>query len=216
MQINFVANGDGSYQVEGRGSNRFGKFQLRGTLGSDHMINVCREYQAKPVPAPRKRPATAAGIEEGGSGVTGADGSTLPPQKKAAVAPTRDTTVKRDRKPSLTISDPSAVTVFTRPPSTKHATAAGSSSSSSATAMDNGGSGRPQRPPPHVQKCQELLKDMSKYQQVHITHTRTLSTYHHYLSHILLSITTYQYTLHPLTESYADRTYQHTLPVYQR
>ena len=162
MHITFVANSDGSYQVEGHGANKFGKFNLRGTLGSDHMIKIYREYQAKAVPAPRKRPATAAGID---GGVPGSDGTVLPPQKK--VAPARDTTVKRDRKPSLTISDPSAVTVFTRPPSTKHATTAGSSSSSAA-AVDNG-SGRTQRPPPHVQKCQDLLKDMSKLPQVQHT-----------------------------------------------
>ena len=200
MHITFVTNGDGSYQVEGHGGNKFGKFRLRGTLGSDHMIHIYREYQAKPVAAPRKRSL------EGGA--TGPDGTLLPSQKK--VAPTRDTTVKRDRKPSLTISDPSAVTVFTRPPSTKHATS-GSSSSSSASAMELG-SGRTQRPPPHVQKCQDLLKDMTKYPQVMhpiiasyqyisiaITYQHTLSThpiaitYHHYLStHPIIA--TYQHT----------------------
>ena len=162
MYITFVSNGDGSYQVEGRGANKFGKFHLRGTLGSDHMIKIYREYLPKPVPAPRKRSATAAGME---GGVTGPDGTILPPPKKPTVAPARDTTVKRDRKPSLTISDPSAVTVFTRPPSTKHATA-GSSSSVTAAAVAEQGSGRTQRPPPHVQKCQDLWKDMSKLPQV--------------------------------------------------
>ena len=79
----------------------------------------------------------------------------------------------------MAISDPSAITQFTHPPKAKanaaaaaaaaatHAHAASSSAAAAAAAaaakQDNG---RSQRPPPHVQKCHDLLKEMSKFPQV--------------------------------------------------
>ena len=93
MMITFVNNGDGSYKVEGRGSNKFGKFHLRGTLGVDHMVQIYREYQAKPLPSPRKRTATVAGLTTEGGGETTA--VVQPILKKAAiVAPPRDTGIR--------------------------------------------------------------------------------------------------------------------------
>ena len=90
MKITFVNNGDGTYKVEGSGSNKFGKFHLRGTLGNDHMMQIYREYQAKALPSPRKRTATVAGITTEGGGETTA--TVQPILKKAAVVATpRDT-----------------------------------------------------------------------------------------------------------------------------
>ena len=90
MTITFINNGDGSYKVEGRGSNKFGKFNLRGTLGEDHMMQIYREYQPKALPSPRKRTASVAGLTtEGGGESTAVVQPTL--KKAAIVAPPRDT-----------------------------------------------------------------------------------------------------------------------------
>ena len=79
-----------------------------------------------------------------------------------------NTAIKRERKPSMAISDPSAITQFTHPPKAKASAAAAThahtaSSAAAAAKQDNG---RAQRPPPHVQKCHDLLKEMSKFPQV--------------------------------------------------
>ena len=78
----------------------------------------------------------------------------------------------------MAISDPSAITQFTHPPKAKasasssaaaaHAPPASSSTSAAAAAAAAAkqDSGRAQRPPPHVQKCHDLLKEMSKFPQV--------------------------------------------------
>ena len=81
----FVKAEDGSYVVDGRGANKFGKFTLRGTLGADHMMQIYREYEAKPLlQSPKKRPASSAGIGGGGDGVDGQQ-----PAKKAALTSCR-------------------------------------------------------------------------------------------------------------------------------
>ena len=159
MHIAFIKAEDGSYVVDGRGANKFGKFTLRGTLGADHMMQIYREYEAKPLAqSPKKRTASSAGI----GGDDGGDGQQ--PVKKAALAPLaapRDAGSKRDRKPSALMADASGATQFARPsprPSTAPAPAP-------APVAPKPESHRTQRTPPHIQKCHELLKELSKLPQ---------------------------------------------------
>ncbi len=44
--LNFVENSEGFYNVEGKGSNSFGKYTISGTLSADRVITIYRHYPA--------------------------------------------------------------------------------------------------------------------------------------------------------------------------
>lgn len=178
MYIKFCPVGDGTFKVEGNGTNKFGKFTLRGALGSDHMMQIYREYQYKPLPSPRKRPA---GVAMG----TNADGESIqigkPSKKKLAPAvltamnpdgiKTENAGAFREgagraRKPSSIIKDPDEQTLMPKLP-TKAVPILHPKVLSLVPppVIKAEGGGRAQRPPPQMQKCSDLLKDLMKMPQ---------------------------------------------------
>jgi hypothetical protein len=179
MFIKFTPIGDGSYKVEGNGTNKFGKFSLRGILGTDHMMQIYREYQYKPLPAPRKR---SAGVALGGADIGNAIGK--PSKKKAVVelvAPnSSDIKIEnnsiitaregagRARKPSAIIKDPDVHTVTKQ--QFKATVVAPVKTllpvkENIAVQQIKTENGRTQRPPPQMQKCSDLLKELMKMPQ---------------------------------------------------
>jgi hypothetical protein len=179
MFIKFTPIDDGSYKVEGNGTNKFGKFSLRGILGTDHMMQIYREYQYKPLPAPRKR---SAGVALGGSNIGNAIGK--PSKKKAVVelVANNSSVVKientsmiperegagRVRKPSAIIKDPDVHTA----PKPQFKTAITAPVKTLLPPKENitvpqikTENGRAQRPPPQMQKCSDLLKEIMKMPQ---------------------------------------------------
>jgi hypothetical protein len=54
VTLKFVLNSDGYYNVEGRGSNVFGKYSITGLLMEDGTITLCRHFQALKLKASRK------------------------------------------------------------------------------------------------------------------------------------------------------------------
>jgi hypothetical protein len=76
MMINFAETTNGEFSIDGEGSNKFGKFSLRGTLFPDGRVQMYRVYLSKPVvpkrslsgsgtptATPRKRPLDVATAE---------------------------------------------------------------------------------------------------------------------------------------------------------
>lgn len=49
MNISFTEKENGEYAIDGEGSNKFGKFSLRGTLSADGSVQMYRIYVAKPI-----------------------------------------------------------------------------------------------------------------------------------------------------------------------
>lgn len=186
MYIKFSAIGDGTYKVEGNGTNKFGKFTLRGLLGTDHVMQIYREYQYKPLPSPRKR---SAAIALGLNGdVENSINSSKSLKKKIAYATPMPGNIEgiktetvasisgfregtgRARKPSSTIKDPDDQITAPKLPM-KAAIPLAPKSNLAAKAVQapvtliKTESGRAQRPPPQMQKCSELLKEMMKMPQ---------------------------------------------------
>jgi len=59
VTLRFRKNNAGYFNVEGKGSNAFGKYSITGTLTQDHVITIFRHFQIKRVKASAK-PVTAA------------------------------------------------------------------------------------------------------------------------------------------------------------
>ena len=186
MYINFSAIGDGTYKVEGNGTNKFGKFSLRGMLGTDHMMQIYREYQYKPLPSPRKRSAGAALGMNGD--IDNLTQHAKPPKKKATEAfpisgsldgtrldgpesiPGLREGTGRARKPSSIIKDPDEAATYQKVPlkavsSLALKTIISVKAPQASAAIIKTESGRAQRPPPQMQKCSDLLKELMKMPQ---------------------------------------------------
>jgi hypothetical protein len=58
VTLRFRKNSSGFYNVEGKGSNAFGKYSITGTLAEDNVITIFRHFQIKKVKA--SRPVTSA------------------------------------------------------------------------------------------------------------------------------------------------------------
>lgn len=58
ITLRFRKNNAGYHNVEGKGSNAFGKYSITGTLGEDNVITIFRHFQIKKVKA--SRPITSA------------------------------------------------------------------------------------------------------------------------------------------------------------
>ena len=148
MIIKFSKKEDGTYLVDGVGSNRFGSFSLHGSLDANGYIVLYREYAAKPVPVSNKR------------GRSDSIKKSLPPI---------DTSIAREnssrpRKLSSFMKeyDEPATTPRSKPPlPTPKSNIPGSTSNSSNI---NGGV-RTQRIPTSLIKCNELLKEIMKHPQ---------------------------------------------------
>lgn len=184
MFIKFLSMGDGTHKVEGNGTNKFGKFSLRGILGTDFMMQIYREYQYKILASPRKRPA---GIALGGViDVDSSSQNTKPLKKKLATslgisnngdginldgagsASGSREGAGRARKPSSIIKDPEENTqkAQSKPPNTiSIKPSLPFKSSAVAVPVVKSESGRAQRPPPQMQKCSDLLKELMKMPQ---------------------------------------------------
>ena len=182
MYIKFCPNGDGTCKVEGNGTNKFGKFTLRGTLGADHMMQIYREYQYKVLASPRKRPV---GVALGSTPDT-VDGRCAKPFKKKMALAVPATVIDgikienggafregagRARKPSSIIKDPDdpvqAPKQITKavPPAAFKAAVLTAKVPVIPAQVIKAESGRAQRPPPQMQKCSDLLKDLMKMPQ---------------------------------------------------
>ena len=184
MFIKFCPLVDGTFKVEGNGTNKFGKFTLRGMLGTDHMMQIYREYQYKPLHSPRKR---TAGVALDGN-VDGDGGHLVKSTKKKMIPHALSTTsavdgikvenqgvfregAGRARKPSSIIKDPDDQLLVPKLP-TKAVPAISMKASLPvklpATAyapVVKTENGRAQRPPPQMLKCSDLLKDLMKMPQ---------------------------------------------------
>ena len=181
MFIKFCANVDGTFKVEGNGTNKFGKFTLRGMLGIDHMMQIYREYQYKPLQSPRKR-AHGIALE----GVDSENGHVGKPSKKKMIPHALSTATAVDgikienmgafregagraRKPSSIIKDPDDHLLVPKLP-TKAVPALPVRvvlpiKPSAAASVLKTESGRAQRPPPQMLKCSDLLKELMKMPQ---------------------------------------------------
>lgn len=152
MHLKFSKNEtSNSYNVEGKGTNRFGSFILYGTLQSTGEMQLYREYAPKAISGSKK-------ISE-------------PKAKMPPAAPQDDSSPRevpsRVRKVSTAMKDyedslqnKPKVPVITKVSQPTSQPVAVSSSGS-----QNGVLGRSQRLSPAIVKCGELLKEMMKYPQ---------------------------------------------------
>jgi hypothetical protein len=81
VTLKFRKNSDGYHNVEGRGSNAFGKYSITGTLTLDNVITIFRHFQPRKA---KKRDSTVAAVE---SSVTAAPGPLQGPGKAKGAAP---------------------------------------------------------------------------------------------------------------------------------
>lgn len=76
LEVNFIKNSEGSWNVDGHGQNKYGSFSITGRLGSDRRLEVYRTYKpVAPKPAaPRahRRVSSIQGGEVAAAGGTGA------------------------------------------------------------------------------------------------------------------------------------------------
>jgi hypothetical protein len=85
VSLKFILNSDGYHNVEGRGSNVFGKYSITGSFTEDGTITLCRHFQAIKLKASRK----SANVKQSakGGGANGSDsGPTLPDAGAEAAA----------------------------------------------------------------------------------------------------------------------------------
>jgi hypothetical protein len=59
--LKFRKNNEGYYNVEGKGFNAFGKYNITGTLGADNVLTIFRHFQIQKLKKkePGERPVTA-------------------------------------------------------------------------------------------------------------------------------------------------------------
>ena len=55
VELKYVKNSQGGYNVQGQGSNVYGKFTVKGLLTQDGTITMCRQFVPSPRPPSRKR-----------------------------------------------------------------------------------------------------------------------------------------------------------------
>ncbi|EJK59739.1 hypothetical protein THAOC_19998, partial [Thalassiosira oceanica] len=55
VELKYVKNSQGGYNVQGQGSNVYGKFTVKGLLTQDGTITMCRQFVPAPRPPSRKR-----------------------------------------------------------------------------------------------------------------------------------------------------------------
>ena len=82
--LKFILNSDGYHNVEGRGSNVFGKYSITGSLMEDGTITLCRHFQAIKLKASRK----SANVKQSATGgkANGSDSSPMLPDAGAEAA----------------------------------------------------------------------------------------------------------------------------------
>lgn len=82
--LKFRPNNGGYHNIEGRGSNIFGKYNITGTLAKDGTITLFRHFQALKVKAPKK--PTQVKISAQANGGSSSSAKKLPTKPKVAVA----------------------------------------------------------------------------------------------------------------------------------
>ena len=55
VELKYVKNNQGGYNIQGQGSNVYGKFTVKGLLAQDDTITMCRQFVPSPRPPSRKR-----------------------------------------------------------------------------------------------------------------------------------------------------------------
>ncbi|KAL3811507.1 hypothetical protein ACHAXA_000411 [Cyclostephanos tholiformis] len=81
VTLKFILNRDGYYNVEGRGSNVYGKYSITGLLMNDNTITLCRHFQAIKLKASRK----LANVKQSDTG-EGSNGSAILPDSEVETA----------------------------------------------------------------------------------------------------------------------------------
>lgn len=151
MNIQFVKKeGSDEYDITGDGVNKFGKFNLRGTLAADNMVHLFKIY------VPKKGAATPRGARPVStrSSVGSSSRQARPALSAVAASPRESST--RKRRPSVVVQEatltrdpPAPVPAPVPVPPVKR---------QSSTSLPS----RPSRPPAFVSKCRDVLKEMSK------------------------------------------------------
>lgn len=153
------------YDVSGAGVNKFGKFLLQGTLKSNNMIQLYKIYQ------PKRLGATPRG-SVGGSPRPRGTAAALARQSSAgssSISSPRESS-GRVRRPSLALSESlapaekaGASSIVNKPPAAQRSSSKQTHKSASVSASPStASSSRASRPPPFINKCKEVLKDISK------------------------------------------------------
>jgi uncharacterized protein (UPF0335 family) len=148
--LNFTKKDDGDgYTVVGEGYNKFGRFSIHGNLTEDGKLHVYKIFKKKPAHTP-KASKSLGGIKP--------------------LAPGVDVTTPRVRRPSAVLSgmDVGEPVPEVRPRNVKHAdkqALAAATPTASAVAASSKDTGRAQRLSIPMQKCSDVLKELSKQLQ---------------------------------------------------
>lgn len=160
LDIKFTKKDNSSdYDVAGSGVNKYGNFSIQGTLKSNNMIQLYKIYLPKRVAGATPRGSVGGSPRPRGTASLGRQSSL-----SNSVSSPRETS-SRVRRPSLALSEslaPSsevdAPTSVNKPPSVQRS----NSKQVHRPATVESGPPRASRPPPFVNKCKEVLKDMMK------------------------------------------------------
>jgi uncharacterized protein (UPF0335 family) len=136
---------DDGYMVVGEGYNKFGRFSIHGTMSEDGKLHVYKIFKKKPVHTP-KASKSLGGIKP--------------------LAPGVDVTTPRVRRPSAAILSADVEPVpEVRPRNTKHADKLADKQLAPLGATLATDNGRAQRLSIPMQKCSDVLKELSKQLQ---------------------------------------------------
>lgn len=154
MQIKFVEGDDEGYKVKGQGHNKFGSFNLRGSLSKDGDIHIYREYyNLIPIAIPaRKRQSSMSG-----------DSKKIKTDGSVPLVSPRET--GRIRKQSTVMKEAQDTTLsLTKAPSvSKQQSQQKKEKSAPSLSRQESAESRVQRMPVPMKKCNELLKELSRH-----------------------------------------------------
>jgi len=165
IEMHFQPAEENSFKVTGHGSNKFGLFNLSGTLSELGAVHIYREYfQLTPqsAPTPTAKRATNAGRPEG-----------IQRRPSVGADPTADATSRestgRVRKQSSAMKEyqelsqkPAAPTPRSNPNPSSSSTAPDMPSAPSSSIVRQASVERTHRIPVAMRKCSELLREMTK------------------------------------------------------
>lgn len=169
MIMKFLKLEDGSFSVEGTGSNKFGSFTLNGKLDADlATVQLYREYVLKPVPAPpsssgglkRKLSLDATSQKSNDTSTAQREGGGRLKKQSAYMREYSESLVPKPPVPKATIPKSVMSTLSSSTKIVNNPIQTGNIQSAVSSGLN-----RSQRIPSIIVKCAELLKEMQKHPQ---------------------------------------------------
>lgn len=168
MNMTFTRLESGEYSIDGEGSNKFGKFTLRGTMQESGAVQMYRVYVTKPLPL-KKGPVAAVSTPGPASAKKRPVVDTSPRAAEARVRRKASFGTGFDTDdfvssvvPSSAIAQPQASVA---PPAAFSPRPTPLDISNNASTPRVSDAGRVSRLPQHLVKCSDLLKEMAKQPQ---------------------------------------------------